>query len=544
MYVVAKDGSGDFTSLQAAIDAVPEGRDAKTIIVLRMDTYAEKVIINKSNLRIVGESRDRTRITNGDYAKMLLENGEEYETFLSYTVLVAADNVEIENLTIENNAGEGKEIAQAVALYAAGDRFSARNLKITGKQDTLFCGPITEKCAKYAKRPVPPSDIKNAGDCGLTKERQYFEECIIAGSVDFIFGPYRVWFEKCELIAAKSDKAFRGWYTAANTPKEQEYGFVFCRCHLTGECRDGAMSLGRPWRKYARTAFIDCEMDAVVAQRGFLDWDGERQVTWRYQEYGTTGKGASGNERDRRAARLTESERRALTPIAVLSGTDGWNPANRIPTIYLCGDSTMADYPHEKRPMTGWGTALRPLTAGKFHTENCAMCGRSSKSFIAEKRLALIELCLRKGDKLIIQFSHNDEKSDVGVSTSAGGTYPLYLKMFINAARERGAEPIVLTPVARRRFDGNGSFYKSHGEYPDAARKTAAEAGVRLIDMEKLTDNLLMSMGEEKSKSLYLHLEKGTENYEDGLCDDTHLSVRGAAEFARLFAGEFEGHEI
>ena len=193
----------------------------------------------------------------------------------------------------------------------------------------------------------------------------------------------------------------------------------------------------------------------------------------------------------------------------------------------------MADYAPSSYPMTGWGTAFKALAEGVF-VENCAVCGRSSKSFIGEKRLNFIELCLRKGDKLFIQFSHNDEKEDVERATVARVTYPQYLTMFIDAARRQGAEPILLTPIARRHFDENGVLKHTHGDYPAAMRDLAFERGVRLLDMEKATEELISSMGDEASKSLFNWQEPGHPNYPDGVQDNTHLNFTGAVRLAKI----------
>ncbi len=183
--------------------------------------------------------------------------------------------------------------------------------------------------------------------------------------------------------------------------------------------------------------------------------------------------------------------------------------------------------------MTGWGQALKALADGVF-VENCAAAGRSSKSFVAEKRLNFIELCLRKGDKLFIQFSHNDEKEDVERATIARVTFPEYLGMYIDAARRQGAEPILLTPIARRHFGENGVLKHTHGDYPPAMRDLAFQRGVRLLDMEKATEDLLSSLGNEGSKALFNWQEKGHPNYPDGVEDNSHLSFTGAVRVAKL----------
>lgn len=529
MYIIAKDGSGDFTSIQAAIDAVPTSGRHPTILLVRMDEYRERVIVNKDNLRIIGEARDRTVITNSACAKDLDADGKAKGTFLSYTFLVTGNNVEVENITIRNDAGDGREVGQAVAVYAAGDRGVWRNVRMIAHQDTLFCGPTMPKVARDALPHIIPEGVPSVGDCPPVMNRQYFEDCYIQGDVDFIFGPYRCWFERCTLFMNQRG----GMYTAANTPEQSPYGLVFHRCKLTGECEPGMASLGRPWRAFARTVFLHCEMDEHVSPEGFQDWQGGAPVTERYAEYGTTGARADQFTRHPKQKRMTDEEAAIYTIREVIGGYDGWDPTRRIPTWFLCGDSTMADYSPKDAPMTGWGQALKSLAEGAF-VENCAVCGRSSKSFIAEKRLSFIELCLRKGDKLFIQFGHNDEKSDVERATVARVTYPEYLGMFIDAARRQGAEPILLTPVARRHFDENGALKRTHGDYPAAMRDLADYRGVRLLDMEKATEALLNDLGDEASKALFNWQEPGHPNYPDGVQDNTHLCHTGAVRLARI----------
>ena len=528
MYIIAKDGSGDFTSIQAAIDAVPMSNRHPVILLVRMDEYHEKIVVNKDNIRIIGEARDRTVITWDDAASTIGADGTPKGTFCSYTFLVTGNNVEVENITIRNDAGDGALVGQAVAVYAAGDRGVWRNVRMFGCQDTLFCGPVLNKVTKEALPRLVPEGVLSVGDCPLVLGRQYFEDCHIQGDVDYIFGPYACWFERCTLYMNKRG----GFYTAANTPELAPYGLVFHKCHLTGECEPGKAYLGRPWRKFAYTQFIECEMDECVASEGFQDW-GQTKITRRCGEYKTTGARADQSTRHPLQARLSDEEAAMLTIRNVIGGCDGWNPAKRTPTWFLCGDSTMADYAPVFAPMTGWGQALKGLVDGVF-VENCAVCGRSSKSFIAEKRLNFVELCLRKGDKLFIQFGHNDEKTDVERATVARVTYPEYLGMYIDAARRQGAEPILLTPIARRHFDENGELKHTHGEYPAAMRDLADYRGVRLLDMGKATEQLLTSLGEDGSKTLFNWQEPGHPNYPDGVQDNTHLNFTGAVRLAQL----------
>lgn len=528
MYIISRDGTGDFTTIQAAIDAAPATSRHPVILLVKNGVYEERVIVNKDNLRIVGEDSEKTIITHAACAKDLNAEGQPKGTFLSYTFLVTGCNVEVENLTIRNDAGDGALVGQAVAVYAAGDRGVWRNVRMIAHQDTLFCGPTMPKVAKDALPRLIPQGVDSVGDCPPVRGRQYFENCFIQGDVDFIFGPYTCWFERCTLFMNTRG----GYYTAANTPGENAFGLIFHRCRLTGECAPGQAYLGRPWRAHAHTCFLECDMDECVTPEGFQAW-GEKPVTSRMGEYRSTGAGAEQSRRHPAQARLTDEEAAVLTIPNVIGGFDGWNPAKRTPTWFLCGDSTMCDYGPEAAPRTGWGQALKALVEGVY-VENCASSGRSSKSFIAENRLKHAEMCLRAGDKVFIQFGHNDEKPDEPRATTPWGTYQEYLGEYIAAARRHGAEPVLITSIARRHFDENGVLKHTHGEYPAAMRALAQREGLRLLDMERATEALLSGLGDEPSKALFNWLEPGHPNYPDGVQDNTHLRFTGAVQLAQI----------
>lgn len=205
-------------------------------------------------------------------------------------------------------------------------------------------------------------------------------------------------------------------------------------------------------------------------------------------------------------------------------------------TVYLAGDSTMAEKKSDKRPETGWGEYLQiHFDETKVKVENHAQNGRSTKSFINEGRWQKIVDSLKKGDFVFIQFGHNDEKLDKPeVGAAANGEYRNNLIRFVNDVRAKKANPVLLTPVMRRRFNEKGEFYDTHGEYPDAVRKVAAELKVPLIDMHRKSEAVLVKFGEAESKKLFLQLApKAHPNYPNGVEDNTHFSAFGAEQMAR-----------
>jgi pectinesterase len=262
MLAVSADGSGDFTSIQAAVDAGKGFPDGRVTIFIKKGIYREKIRIPACNTRMsmIGESAENTVIIWDDHFSKI--NRGRNSTFYTWTMMVEADDFYAENLTIENSSGL---VGQAVALHVEGDRCSFRNCRILGHQDSLYA----------------------AGQ----KSRQYFTNCIITGTTDFIFGAATALFERCT-IHSLSDS----YITAASTPKGKPFGFVFRECKLTAAEGVTKVFLGRPWRDDAKTVFIKCEMGAHIHPERWSNWGGtQRDQTAYYAEYGNTGPGSSLN---------------------------------------------------------------------------------------------------------------------------------------------------------------------------------------------------------------------------------------------------------
>ena len=206
--------------------------------------------------------------------------------------------------------------------------------------------------------------------------------------------------------------------------------------------------------------------------------------------------------------------------------------------VYTIGDSTMANKKAEVYPETGWGQVFQDYFDSKVKVSNHAMNGRSSKSFIDEGRWKAVLDSLKRGDYVFIQFGHNDEKVDKpAVYADASTTYKQNLEKFITESKAKGATPILLTSIVRRKFDESGKLVDTHGKYPDAVRELALNIKVKFIDMELLTKTLINSVGDEPSKKLYLWTAPD-QKFPEGRKDDTHLCVEGARTFAGLVATE------
>lgn len=287
--VVAQDGTGDFCSLQEAISAVPDySHEQITTIFVKDGVYKERVIIphNKFRIHIKGQSPEHTIISYGTYAKQIWP-GRDFEvgTSGSATMYIHSSYVTLEDICIENCAGDSKEIAQAVALFTNGDYLFFNNCRFLGNQDTVYT------YGRYNKEGGAP--------------RLYFKDCYIEGTTDFIFGCSIAYFEDCTIHSKKNS-----YITAASTFEGRKYGYVFKSCKLTSEPDVTKVYLGRPWRPFARTVFIDCEMGSHILAAGWHNWNKPHaEKTAFYAEYGSKGPGAATkNERVRWSHQLTKRE--------------------------------------------------------------------------------------------------------------------------------------------------------------------------------------------------------------------------------------------
>jgi lysophospholipase L1-like esterase len=215
-------------------------------------------------------------------------------------------------------------------------------------------------------------------------------------------------------------------------------------------------------------------------------------------------------------------------------------------TIYMIGDSTMANKAPERFPETGWGQVFRELFNDKVKVQNHAVNGRSSKSFLDEGLWDKVCRRLKPGDYVFIQFGHNDEKADSPDRyTNPYSTYRANLERYVTETRSKGAVPVILSSIVRRKFNEKGTLEDTHGAYPFVARMVARETGAGFIDLQLLTENLVAQSGPKDSEKLFLILQPGESvNYPQGITDNTHLNNNGAKQVALLVATELKRQNI
>jgi len=288
--IVDRNGTGNFRNIQQAIDSVRAFNPAGTVtILIKKGFYKEKLEIptHVCNVRLVGEDRDKTIINWDDHAKI-----NKMGTFKTYTFKICGNDIRLENLTVENSAAQ---LGQAVALHVEGDRAVFVNCRFLGNQDTIYTG--------------------------RENMRQYFLNCYIEGTTDFIFGPSTVWFEGCSILCKRNS-----YITAASTPQNIKYGYILNNCKIMLADSINSEYLGRPWRAYAMTLYMNCQLPKGIRPVGWDNWKKpENEKTARYMEYNNIGEGADTSDRTWSKV-LTKKEAAEYTVENVLKGFDGWNP--------------------------------------------------------------------------------------------------------------------------------------------------------------------------------------------------------------------------
>lgn len=299
-FTVAHDGSGNYKTIQEAINNVRDLSQMQVIIFIKNGVYKEKLVIPswKTKITLKGENKDSTIITNNDYSqKLYLHNDaygkDKFSTYTSYTILVQGNDCIIENVTIENTAGR---VGQAVALHVEGDRTIVTNCNLLGNQDTLYTA--TEN------------------------SRQYYKDCFIEGTTDFIFGEATAVFQNC-IIKSLSNS----FITAASTRSGHLFGYVFFNCKLIADTAAKKVYLGRPWRPNAKTVFINTEMGSHIVPEGWDNWrNADNEKTVLYAEYHSTGAGGQALNRVKWSRQLNKKELNKYTLQNIFNAKDAWIP--------------------------------------------------------------------------------------------------------------------------------------------------------------------------------------------------------------------------
>ena len=292
---VARDGTGEFRNINEAIEVCRAFMEYHKVIFVKKGTYKEKLVIPQwlTNIEICGEDRDNTIITWDDHANIFYApTGKGMGTFRTFTLKIQGSKITLKNITVENNSAR---LGQAVALHTEGDRLTFINSPFLGHQDTIFTG--------------------NA------KTRLFFKDCYIEGTTDFIFGPSTAWFEGCDIFCKANS-----YITAASTPQDVPFGYIFNNCRITCDKGVDKVYLGRPWRDYGYTLFMNCELPREIRPEGWHQWRPEAVKTARYMEYNNRGEGAATDQRVPWSRQLTKMEAQQITLERVFTINDNWNP--------------------------------------------------------------------------------------------------------------------------------------------------------------------------------------------------------------------------
>jgi len=345
LYVNMPGKSPVFQTITEALENIPQEANAPVasaekvfpapeldlepvILHIGKGIYREKLVITRPKLTLVGEGEKREDVVlvYGDAAMDLMPEGDKRGTFRTASVRIDTHDFTARHLTFQNDAGSGSEVGQALALYVDGDRNYFEDCALLGHQDTLFTAPLPEK-------EMQPGGFKGPGESKpRIMGRQCYRNCYINGDVDFIFGSAIAYFEHCVIfsrmregkkITTPGERVTCGYVTAASTPAGEPFGYVFKDCKLESDCPPDSVYLGRPWREYAKTVFLHCELGAHIRSEGWNDWK-KPHGHFFYAEYQSYGPGANPEARADFSCQLSAQEAEAYTIENVLKG---WNPA-------------------------------------------------------------------------------------------------------------------------------------------------------------------------------------------------------------------------
>lgn len=339
LYVNLPGKAPGFSTIQAALDSVPHDASdavypapaeelAPVVIHIGKGVYRECLVITRPNLTLVGEgdTREDVVLVYGHYANEIMPEGDKRGTFRSASVRINTHDFTARHLTFQNDSGFGYQVGQALALYVDGDRCLFEDCSLLGSQDTLFTAPLPQK-------EMQAGGFKGPGEHKpRTMGRHCYRDCYIQGDVDFIFGSAICWFEDCVIFSKFPDgrdfgedapgEQLLGYVTAASTPEGEKFGYVLKDCRLESDCPPHTIMLGRPWREYAKTVYLHCELGAHIHPAGWTDW-GKTHGHFYYGEYASYGPGASPETRADFSHQLTDDEAAGYTMENVLGD---WTP--------------------------------------------------------------------------------------------------------------------------------------------------------------------------------------------------------------------------
>lgn len=294
--VVSRDGTGQFRTVEEAIEVCRAFMEYHKVIYVKKGVYKEKLIVPSTltNIEICGECPENTIITYDDHANLFIPGTQrKMGTFRTYTIKVEGNNITFKNITIENNAAK---LGQAVAVHTEGDCIKFINCRLLGNQDTLFTG--------------------------VANTRLFFKNCYIEGTTDFIFGPSTAWFEGCTILNKSAS-----YITAASTPKDVKYGYIFNNCKIIAAEGVSKCYLGRPWRPYAHTLFMNCEIGSHIKPEGWHNWGNKQnEQTARYEEYNNKLAEGSVENRVGWSRQLSKKEASKITIEEVFKMHNYWIP--------------------------------------------------------------------------------------------------------------------------------------------------------------------------------------------------------------------------
>lgn len=309
---VSADGTKEFSKIGEALEAAVKYSDTKVLIHIAPGVYNERITVKQHNISFIGEDEHNTKITWSDAASDRMPEGDKRGTFRTPSVFIDADNFYACHISFLNEAGQGDDVGQALAVYADGDKLIFENCRFEGYQDTLFTAPLP-------KKEMQPGGFKGPKEFAPRRHgRHLYKDCFISGNIDFIFGSATAYFENCEIFMRNRNDKICGYVTAPSTYEGEKYGYVFNHCRFTSDCPKESAYLGRPWRDFARAVILNSEIGAHIKKEGWHDWN--KKNAWDtlfFAEYGNYGEGA-GKERAPFVKLLTDDEAAEYTRENVL----------------------------------------------------------------------------------------------------------------------------------------------------------------------------------------------------------------------------------